>query len=134
MASEPKPSEPDPPVILSDAKDLGKPVIPSEAVILSETKDLSATRRFFAALRMTTGAGLLIAAVVLVAIAVGGFAVWRIDWLGEHGSGLSDSFKYDLQKYQKIDPARFIITCWPKSPSTCAIPVPSPSAPATKSW
>jgi hypothetical protein len=32
-------------------------------------------------------------------------AVWRFDPWGEHGSGLSKSFQYDLEAYQKTDPA-----------------------------
>jgi hypothetical protein len=97
MAADQKPSTPAP---------------ESSPVILSEAKDLAEPRGFFATLRMTngkatTGVSLLITAVVLVAVAVGGVAVWRVDWQGEHGSGLSDAFKYDLQKYQKIDPALF---------------------------
>ena len=51
--------------------------------------------------------GLLIGALVLVAIAVGVVAVLRIDPSGEQGSGLSETFDYDLQQYQKIDPALF---------------------------
>jgi len=51
--------------------------------------------------------GLLIGALVLAAIAVGVIAVLRIDPSGEQGSGLSEAFDYDLQQYQKIDPALF---------------------------
>jgi len=51
--------------------------------------------------------GFLIGMVILTATTVGIIAVLRIDWSGEGGSGLSEAFKYDLQKYQKIDPALF---------------------------
>jgi hypothetical protein len=51
--------------------------------------------------------GYLIAVVLAAAIAVGLIAVFGIDWAGDSGSGLSDSFKYDLQKYMKIDASLF---------------------------
>jgi hypothetical protein len=44
------------------------------------------------------------AAAVLAALLVAGVAVWRFDPWGEQGSGLSKSFQYDLEPYQKTDP------------------------------
>jgi hypothetical protein len=49
--------------------------------------------------------GLLVGALVLLAIGVGAVAWLRIDPTGDQGSGLSETFDYDLEKYQKIDPA-----------------------------
>jgi len=50
---------------------------------------------------------LLIAGGLFAAMVAGAIALLGIDWSGEGGSGLSDSFKYDLQKYQNIDPSLF---------------------------
>lgn len=49
--------------------------------------------------------GMLILAIVLVAIAVGLRAVIQMDPWGEHGSGLSPRFSYDLEAFEKTDPA-----------------------------
>jgi len=45
------------------------------------------------------------AAAVVVALVVAGVAAWRFDPWGEQGNGLSQSFQYDLEAYQKTDPA-----------------------------
>jgi hypothetical protein len=50
--------------------------------------------------------GILILAIVLVAIVVGMAAVLRIDLWGERGSGLPSRFSYDLEAFQKTDPAQ----------------------------
>ena len=47
----------------------------------------------------------LAGAIVVLAIGVGVVAWLRIDPSGEQGNGLSEAFDYDLEKYQKIDPA-----------------------------
>jgi len=47
----------------------------------------------------------VIGAIVLLAIGIGAVAWLRIDPSGLHGSGLSDTFDYNLEQYQKIDPA-----------------------------
>jgi hypothetical protein len=47
-----------------------------------------------------------IAAVVLVAVGVGVVAMLRIDRSGAGGSGLSERFDYNIDQYEKIDPAR----------------------------
>ena len=44
-------------------------------------------------------------AIVVLAIGVGVAAWLRIDPSGEQGSGLSDAFDYNLEQYQKTDPA-----------------------------
>jgi hypothetical protein len=49
--------------------------------------------------------GFLIGTTLVAAVVVGGVAVFWSDWTGESGNKLSDNFQYDLQKYQKIDPA-----------------------------
>jgi sugar lactone lactonase YvrE len=49
--------------------------------------------------------GLLIAAVVVMAMVAGGAAVLWIDPFGERGSGLAEEYDYDLLPYQEIDPA-----------------------------
>ena len=46
-----------------------------------------------------------IGAIVLAAIGVGAAAWLRIDPSGLRGSGLPDAFDYNLEQYQKIDPA-----------------------------
>ncbi len=46
-----------------------------------------------------------IGAIVLVAIGVGAVAWLRIDPSGLQGSGLPDAFDYNLEQYQKTDPA-----------------------------
>jgi hypothetical protein len=48
---------------------------------------------------MTVGAG------VAVVVIAGLTAALRIDLWGEHGSGLAPPFTYDLEKFQKTDPA-----------------------------
>jgi sugar lactone lactonase YvrE len=50
--------------------------------------------------------GILILAIVLVAIAIGVAAVLRIDLWGDRGSGLPSRFSYDLEAFQKTDPAQ----------------------------
>ncbi len=50
--------------------------------------------------------GILILAIVLVAIAIGLSAVLRIDLWGERGSGLPSRFSYDLEAFEKTDPAQ----------------------------
>ena len=50
-------------------------------------------------------AGLLLGGVVLALVALGMAALLRNDSLGEHGSGLSERFNYDLEPYEKTDPA-----------------------------
>ena len=52
----------------------------------------------------TSRLSVLIGLIVGLAIGIGVVALWRMDWAGEHGSGLSEAFDYDLEKYQKIDP------------------------------
>ena len=49
--------------------------------------------------------GILAGVVAAAAIAVGAVAFLRIDPSGDRGSGLPEAFDYDLQQYQKIDPA-----------------------------
>lgn len=49
--------------------------------------------------------GLRTAAVVIVVLVAAALAVWRTDFFGERGNGLSKSFQYDLEPYQKTDPA-----------------------------
>jgi hypothetical protein len=45
-------------------------------------------------------------AVVLAALLVAAvLVVWRTDFFGERGNGLSKSFQYDLEPYQKTNPA-----------------------------
>jgi hypothetical protein len=46
-----------------------------------------------------------IAALVLAAIVVGTVSVMRIDSTGERGSGLSSEFDYQIEEYEKVDPA-----------------------------
>jgi hypothetical protein len=46
-----------------------------------------------------------IVAIVLLAIVVGAVALWRYDRTGAGGSGLSDRYDYDIEQYEKIDPA-----------------------------
>jgi hypothetical protein len=46
-----------------------------------------------------------IGAIVIMAIGVGVVAWLRIDPSGLHGSGLPDAFDYNLEQYQKTDPA-----------------------------
>jgi sugar lactone lactonase YvrE len=48
---------------------------------------------------------LLIALVVLAIVVAGVVAAMRIDWWGQNGNGLSSSFSYDLESFQKTDPA-----------------------------
>ncbi len=48
---------------------------------------------------------LLIGAVLVVAVAVAGVAVWAIRPHGESGSGLPDSFSYSVEDYTAVDPA-----------------------------
>jgi len=56
--------------------------------------------------RFSSGAiSVIITALVLVALGLGLAAVLRIDNFGEQGSGLSDRFEYDLDSFQKTDPA-----------------------------
>jgi sugar lactone lactonase YvrE len=50
-------------------------------------------------------ASLLILAILVVAVGMGVVAVMRIDSWGEHGTGLSPRFTYDLEPYQKTDPS-----------------------------
>lgn len=45
------------------------------------------------------------AAAVVVALVVAGVAAWRFDPWGEQGNGLPKSFQYDLEPYQRTDPA-----------------------------
>jgi len=45
------------------------------------------------------------AVVIAIALGVAALAVWRIDHWGERGNGLSKSFQYDLEAYQKTDPS-----------------------------
>ncbi len=52
-----------------------------------------------------TASGIAITAVVLLAVAVGGAVVWRMDVSGNRGSGLSEAFQYDLGELKQIDPA-----------------------------
>ena len=47
----------------------------------------------------------LVALAVGAAVVVGVIAVARLDFSGQGGSGLSDRFDYDLDQYNKIDPA-----------------------------
>ena len=47
----------------------------------------------------------LVAVAVVTAVVVGAIAVARLDFSGRQGSGLSDRFSYDLDKYKEIDPA-----------------------------
>ncbi len=46
-----------------------------------------------------------VTAVVVLAVAVGIVALWRIDRSGREGSGLGDAFQYPIDEYKKIDPA-----------------------------
>lgn len=46
-----------------------------------------------------------IVAILLLAIAVGLIALWRTDRTGSGGSGLAQRYDYDIQQYEKIDPA-----------------------------
>ena len=46
-----------------------------------------------------------IVAIVLLAIVVGAVAFWRYDRTGSGGSGLSERYDYDIEQYEKIDPA-----------------------------
>ena len=46
-----------------------------------------------------------IVAIVLMAVAVGLTAVWRTDRTGSGGSGLAERYDYDIEAYEKIDPA-----------------------------
>ena len=48
---------------------------------------------------------LALAGLVLAVLAVGLAQVLRIDVFGERGSGLSDRFTYDLEAFEKTDPA-----------------------------
>ena len=52
----------------------------------------------------TTTNSVLIAVIIIAAIVVGIIAVVGIDPSGDEGSGLPQSFDYDLEKYKKIDP------------------------------
>jgi len=52
-----------------------------------------------------TVAGVLMALVVLVAVAVAAVVVLRRDMSGRQGSGLSEAFEYRLDDLKKIDPA-----------------------------
>lgn len=55
--------------------------------------------------RPSTITGVLIAAVVLLAVGVGVIVVARRDLMGSRGGGLPDAFQYDLNEIKKIDPA-----------------------------
>jgi DNA-binding beta-propeller fold protein YncE len=46
-----------------------------------------------------------IAAIVVGAVVVGGLTIWRMDRWGDRGSGVAESFPYDIERYRKIDPA-----------------------------
>lgn len=50
-------------------------------------------------------ASLLILAALVVAVGMGVVAIMRIDSWGERGTGLSPRFSYDLESFQKTDPA-----------------------------
>jgi len=50
---------------------------------------------------------LVIALVVLATVAVGVVAVWNSDPAGDRGNRLSESFQYDLDAHQQIDPKLF---------------------------
>jgi len=52
-----------------------------------------------------TSANLGIAAIVVLAIAVGGVAVLRIDRSGRGGSGLDEAYRYQIDEFKHIDPA-----------------------------
>jgi len=49
--------------------------------------------------------GVLIGIVIAVALVVGAFAMFAIDWSGERGNRLPKQFDYDLSEYMTIDPA-----------------------------
>ncbi len=49
-----------------------------------------------------------IAAIIVVAIAAGVVALVWNDRSGEQGSGLADRFDYEIEQYEKIDPALFL--------------------------
>ncbi len=49
--------------------------------------------------------GLLVGAVVLLAIGMAAVAVWQVDLSGDEGSGLPERFDYSLASYRAIDPA-----------------------------